>query len=92
MRKALNEVEVQTDDATLSVTVEGASKHPDYAAPHMVALDRQVKVSPRGEYKVYLASAKTVDRYYRFTFISDNNAAINVLCGLNVEAVPINRQ
>jgi hypothetical protein len=91
LRKWLNECEVLTEDAELAVTVEGASKQADFSTPHTVVSNLVVVPSPLGEYKAYLSGYTSRDRYYRFTFVSDNEV-VNVLDGYNIEALPVNRQ
>lgn len=91
MRKMLNEVELQTGDPGMMVTVEGASTVQQFMAPNTVVSNYTVRTSPRGEYKVYLASATTKDRYYRFTFVSVG-PVVDVLYGLNIELLMTNRQ
>lgn len=90
MSKSLNEVEIQTDDVALLVTVEGASTREDFAAPNVIAYQQPVKLSPLGEYKVFLASAWSGYRYYRLTFTT-SNPVVTVVGGFNIEAVPLNR-
>ncbi len=86
-RKLLDEIEVIGDSAALNVTVEGASTQADFASPHTVVSGQTPVTSPFGQAKVYLATAPTLDRYYRFTF-NDNSSAVNILNGFNVRAVP----
>lgn len=90
LQKCLNEIEVQTGDTNLLVTVEGSSTIQDFASPNSVCLLRPLKPGPRGTLKVFLASSKSKDRYYRFTFLSIN--AVNIILGgYNIESVPFSR-
>lgn len=90
LRKSLNEIEVITGDPFLTILTEGATTLSDFAAPHTVAT-RLVKLSPRGEYKIYLAGSTSRDRFYRLTFIS-TGVAQTILSSYTVESVPVNRQ
>ena len=91
MRKALNEIELLTDDPTMTVTVEGASLHSEFSSPNTVVSNAPLTKGPFGNFKVYLAGQKSRDRYYRFTMTSPVGNVVNVLESLNVEAIPMNR-
>jgi len=88
-RKLLDEIEVIGDTANTTVTVEGASTQADFATPHTVANALTPVTGPFGQSKVYLATATTKDRYYRFTF-ADSGTGPVVLNGFNIRAVPFN--
>lgn len=91
LRKFLNEIEVLTGDAAMTVLVEGATTLSHFSATPHTPASRVVSVSPRGEYKVYLAGSTTKDRYYRLTFTSTGTTQ-NVLGGYSIESIAVNRQ
>lgn len=89
-RKFLNELEVITGDASLRVTVEGASTKDDFTNPHVVVSSAPLRAKPRGEYFLPLAALTTKDRYYRFTFTSTGSGT-DILRGWNVQGGIIHR-
>jgi hypothetical protein len=91
LRKLLNEIEITTTSSTTLVTVEGASTSNEFLTPRNVIGTAPIVLSPRGEYKVYLAGSPSVSRYYRFTFTTSDIAQF-LLGSINVELVPVNRQ
>lgn len=87
--KALNEVEVITQDANMLVTVQGASTQSlAVTAPNTVVSSAPLTLSPRGFYKLYLAGNTSKDRFYQFTFTSSAGLD-DVLMSFVIEAVPI---
>lgn len=88
MVKALNEIEVITGDANLTVTVNGASTQTQTSSPNVVVSNAGLVLSPRGFYKVYLAGNTTKDRFYQFVFTSTGGVA-DVLLGYTIEAFPV---
>lgn len=89
-RKVLNEIDIQTSDSGLLVTVEGASTVAEFDSPQQVTVDQALVVGPLGDYKAYLAGKTSKSRYYRFKFVSPN-AVESVLDSWSVEGVGISR-
>lgn len=86
-RKLLNEIEVITEDPTLTITTEGATTTAQFANPDTVESTNTVVLSILGAYKVFLAGLPAKDRYYRFTFSSSNANIRTVLGGYVVRAL-----
>ena len=96
LRKSLNEVEIETTEPTLAVTVEGASTIATFATPVNTLVSGVTPIlSAFGEYKVPLAGTPAKDRYYRYTVETTSDAdslTSDVLLGaVNFEVVPIHR-
>lgn len=89
VRKVLNEIEVVTDDAALSVTVQGASTRSEFLSPSLVKTSNVIR-GPLGEFKLYLAGSPAKDRFYQFTFTSNSTSSM-VLGGYAIEAVGVHR-
>lgn len=69
-RKYLNELEVETDDSLLAVTVYGANTAAQFASPVTVATFTNPTTSELGDLKYYLAGYSTKYRFYKFSFVS----------------------
>lgn len=95
-RKSLNEMEVQTTDPDLEVTVKGASTPATFANP-VNTLVASVNPIPNafGDQKVFLAGTPARDRFYKYTAVSTsdpNSTAEDVILGeVSLEVIPINR-
>lgn len=89
VRKILNEVEIVTDDTELDVTLTGASFASEFNTPNTIREGPLVK-GPFGEYKLYLASARAHDRYYKLDMVSHNESNL-VLSSFNFEIGGIHR-
>jgi len=87
-RKLLQELELMTDNASLAVTIAGASTLVEFASPTAVVTSVNPVVGPLGEYKVFLAGSTTKDRYYRLKFVSAGSAG-TMLGGYALEYVPL---
>lgn len=95
-RKSLNEMEVQTTDPDLEITVTGASTSDTFATPVNVLVDA---VSPIpnafGDLKVFLAGTPAKDRFYKYEAVSVSSPASTpediVLGEISFEVIPINR-
>jgi hypothetical protein len=91
-RKFLQEIEVTTGDAAMTVTVEGASSVGEFASPNTVALNAPLVTKPRGsELAVYLAGSFARDRYYRFTF-NATDTQTDILRAFNIRGRVIHRE
>jgi len=87
-RKALNEMEVFTNDPAVTVSIEGATTIPQaLSSPNSVVSSAPLVVSQRGQYKVYLAGSTSKDRNYRLTFTSTSTEP-DFLQGFILESVP----
>lgn len=67
----------------MQITIEGASTDQGFETPHAVITDVVPKLSPFGDYTVYLAGSVTKDRFYRFTFTSTTDA-VDFLTGFDI--------
>jgi hypothetical protein len=87
-RKALNEIEVFTNDPALTVTIEGATTIPQaLSTPNSVVSLAPLVLSQRGQYKTYLAGSASKDRNYRLTFTSTSTEP-DFLQGFMLESIP----
>ena len=87
-RKALNEMEVFTNDPAITVSVEGATTIPQaLTSPNSVVSSAPLVISQRGQYKIYLAGSTSKDRNYRLTFTSTSTEP-DFLQGFILESVP----
>jgi hypothetical protein len=89
-RKVLNEMDIQTGDSGLLVSVEGASTVAEFTTPQVVTSNQAIVVGPLGDYKAFLAGKTSKSRYYRFKFVSLNNVT-PVLDSWAVEGIGISR-
>lgn len=96
MRKVLNEIEVGTGDKNMLVTIEGATTDAQFTTPNLVVANAPLTTNFLGEFKVMLAGFPTVDRYYRFTFVSAPSpctgiTVLDIMNYLSIESIPYNR-
>jgi hypothetical protein len=95
LRKLLNELEAGTVDANLEVSVEGATTAANFLTPHAVITSSPLVTNILGQYKVFLASSATKDRFYRLTFDSTSTSTSDpddaLLDYLSVEVIPLHR-
>lgn len=84
-RKLLDEIEVM-GDGNMTVSVYGASNQSDFGSPNLILTSRP-RLSPFGQFKLYLAAQACKYRYYQFKF--DLTSAIG-LEAYNIRAVPFN--
>jgi hypothetical protein len=88
--KILQSVEMITGDTALTLKVEGASTDLDFNSPRLIANNSQVIRGPFNRYLLPLAGKVSKDRYFRFSFTS-NNTASNILSMYKVWFLPSNR-
>lgn len=87
-RKALNEIEVFTNDSALTVSIEGATTIAQaLSAPNSVISSAPLSISQRGQFKAYLAGSTSKDRNYRLTFTSTSTEP-DFLQGFLLESIP----
>lgn len=95
IRKTLNQLEVETVDSALTVTVEGASTSAQFATPNAVVTNAPLVASALGPYIVPIAGNPAIDRHYRMTFTSTSGGSstpTDVLLGyLTADVLPIHR-
>lgn len=95
VRKALNQLEIETVDPALTVTVEGASTNADFKTPHTVVTNAPLVTSALGPYIVPVAGYAAIDRHYRFTINSTSgqtSTPSDVILGFfSADLVPIHR-
>lgn len=89
-RKMLNEMDIQTEDSAMRVSVSGASTRAEFNSPQVVTYSQALVVGPLGDFKCYLAGKTSKSRYYMFTFSSTSTAS-SVLDSWSVEGVGISR-
>ena len=68
--KLLNKMKLFSSDATLAVTIDGASTRAEFTTPANVIISVVPVSGPFGDLEVYLAGKITKDRFYRFKFVS----------------------
>lgn len=95
-RKTLNEMEVQTTDPVLAVTVTGASTSDTFETPANVLVTNAVPISNAfGDLKVFLAGTIAKDRFYKYKAVSTSDPVSTpddiVLGEVSLEVIPINR-
>ena len=95
-RKSLNEMEVETSDPLLAVTIEGASTTSTFKSPvNTLVSSLAPTLSQFNEYKIFLAGTIAKDRFYRIEATSVSSATSTtddvILGAINVEVIPINR-
>jgi hypothetical protein len=95
VRKVLNEVEVETEDSNMKVSVDGATHFSEFQTPNNLVSNASLSQSLFGDYKVYLTGTASKDRFYRFTFdsVSDSTSSVTdtILGAINVEVFPFNK-
>jgi hypothetical protein len=93
--KALNELEIGTDDTAMTLTVEGATTSKDFETPTTVITNAPLTSNFVGSFKVFLGGLQTKYRYYRFTFTSQIGLASTVqdilMDYLSAEVIPFHR-
>ena len=87
-RKLLEEIEV-IGDSSLTFSLSGASSLQDFDSPASLVASEALRLSPFGQYKVYLASRKCKYKYYQLNFASLNSNE-EFLSGYNVKFIPYN--
>lgn len=94
-RKALNEIEIDTTQTNMSLTVEGATSDQEFVTPNVVITNGKLIQNIFGEYKLYLAGLKSQDRFYRVTLsdTSTNTSTVDdeILSYYSFEAIPLHR-
>lgn len=94
-RKALNQFEIETVDANLLFTLEGASTDVQFVTPNAVLTNVPLVQSVLGPFVVPAAASAAVDRFYRMKFVSTSGASStpeDVLLGyVSVDLAPIHR-
>lgn len=94
-RKALNEIELDTTQTNMSLTVEGATSDQEFVNPNVVISNGKLIKNLFGEYKLYLAGLKSQDRFYRLTLsdTSNNTSTVDdeILSYYSFEAIPLHR-
>jgi hypothetical protein len=95
-RKLLNEVEIQTSDPNLLVSVQGASQTVTFTTPvNTLVTNSALITSAFGDYKVYLAGTPTKDRYYRYKIVSTSTVGsleTDIVLGeVGFEVFPLHR-
>jgi hypothetical protein len=96
VRKSLNEMEVQTTDPDLEISVEGASTAATFETPVNI-LVTAVNPVPNafGDLKVFLAGTDARDRFFQYTAVSTSNPNSTpediVLSEVSLEVLPMNR-
>jgi hypothetical protein len=96
LRKLLNEIEVMTNDLSLTVTIEGAENAADFQSPINIVTGASLIPTQFGPLKTFLVGLDSRSRYYRFTFSSTSSVTISkvtdVLLGYySVNVLPLNR-
>lgn len=89
-RKYLNEIEVGSADAGMTITVESANTVAEFMAPVTVVANAPLVVKPRGELAAFLAGASTRGKYYRFTF-NATDGATDLLRAFSIQGKVLNR-
>lgn len=93
--KALNELEIGTDDTGMLVTVEGATNSREFETPTAIVTAVPLTSNFLGQLKVDLGGTQTRFRFYRFTFSSTTTVAsvvTDVLMDyMSIEAIPFSR-
>lgn len=90
VRKILNEMDIQTSDSGMAVSVNGASTRVEFNTPLAVATNAALVTGPLGGFKVFLAGKISKSRYYQFQF-SSTGTSTPVLDSWSVEGVGISR-
>jgi hypothetical protein len=97
-RKTLNEVEVETQDPNMTITVEGASQQDQWsgtAVKTILIKNGTLIINAFSDFKLPLAGTQAIDRMYRFTFNSTSTLQSTnndvVLGAFSVEVVPLHR-
>lgn len=82
-RKLVDEIEI-TGDGNMVVSVYGASSQADFNSPKLIYSGKP-KVSPFGQFKIYLAAQSTKYRYYQIKFAPTTDIGLE---GYNIRVVP----
>jgi len=75
-------------DPGITFSLEGASNSAEFANPIQIVSNRLPVLSPFGDRKIYLAGARTVDRFYRMTLQSLTGTTRTVIDGYSAELIP----
>jgi len=94
-RKLLNEIELATTQASMLVTLEGASTDAQFATPNAVVTNAPIVQNFLGDYKVFLGGLPTKDRFYRLTLADTSTSSSTpndeLLSYYSFEVIPFNR-
>lgn len=92
VRKSLNEIEVETFDTQMRLTVDGATSFQSFTNPNNLVTNAPLTESQFNDLKLYLAGTQAIDRFYRFTFVSVSTQASTiedvVLGAISIEVWP----
>ena len=94
-RKLLNEMDLQSSDPAIAVTVSGASTIAGFASPLNLVTNATPIINAFGDSKVFLAGTPTKDKYYRYKVVSTSTTASletdTILSDMSFEVDPMLR-
>jgi hypothetical protein len=95
LKKYFNEIQTDTTQSDMLVTVQGATNRSDFANPNVVVSQAALVQNAWNEYKTFPAGYSAVDRFYNITWTdtsSSQSTTADVLLGSwSAEVIPLNR-